>query len=56
MLARIGWAIAAFWMARFLLLGAPGILFDPMAGVRFTPFGLGSLSPAPPPRTGGMPT
>jgi hypothetical protein len=45
MLARIGWAIAAFWMARFLLWGAPGVLLDPMAGVRFTQFGIVSMSP-----------
>ena len=43
--ACLGWAIAAFWMARFLLWGAPGLLLDPMAGVRFTPFGIASMSP-----------
>jgi hypothetical protein len=45
MLARIGWAFAAFWAARFLLWGAPGMLLDPAAGVRFTPLGLVSMSP-----------
>lgn len=44
MLARAGWAFAAFWMARFFLWGAPGLLLDPDAGFRITPFGLVSMS------------
>ena len=46
MLARLGWAFAAFWTARFLLWGAPGLLLNPAAGVRITPFGIVSMSPS----------
>jgi len=45
MLARIGWAFATFWMANFVLFGAPGLILNPGAGVSFTPFGLSSMSP-----------
>ena len=44
MLALAGWAVAAFWMARFLLWGAPGLLLDPAAGVRVMPWGVMSMS------------
>jgi hypothetical protein len=52
MLATLGWAFAAFWTARFLLWGAPGLLLNPAAGFRITPFGLVSMSPDPHPWLG----
>ena len=45
MLARIGWAFAAFWAARFLLWGAPGLLLDPAAKINISPWGLAAMGP-----------
>lgn len=45
MIARIGWAFAAFWLARFLFWGLPGLILDPASGIRALPFGITSASP-----------
>lgn len=45
MLARIGWAFAAFWMARFLCWGAPSLIFDPDAPLRISQWGFGPGGP-----------
>lgn len=45
MLAQIGWAFAAFWLARFLLWGAPGLLLHPLDGIRFMPYSIQSMNP-----------
>lgn len=45
MLAPLGWSIAAFWCARFLLFGLPVLLTDPSARFQLTPWGLIAMGP-----------